>query len=396
MKLRAKQIIDGILGGLLVVFNLMLARPLGLLLRKDHTLRKAPDYIISIKMLGLGSLLLASDALLSLKKRYPNAKMILITGKGVAPGIVPTRLFDQVWTIEDRNIFVLATSSLKILFNSWKLKNRWVVDFEVYSKLTTIFSLWTMALNRFGFQLQKVHFRNFLNTHNSYFNQFSLVQDNYKSLVRLMGVDKFYEFTIPVEGGTGRINEAEKKYIAINNTCSDLSYMRKIPLDILQAVCRMITEQTNYHIAFMGAPGDRTENEEFISKYLEPIKSRVINTAGKLSFTEYYRFLHNDCAMMLTVDSAPLYVALKTGMPTVSVWGPTDPAHRFTPDTFDSQRRKVHYLAVQCSPCLHHTKVLPCGGDNFCMKNMQAADIYSKINGIISSLKNEQPASVAQ
>lgn len=393
MKLRAKQIIDGILGGLLVLINLMLARPLGLLLRKDHTLRKAPDYIISIKMLGLGSLLLASDALVSLKKRYPNAKMILITGKGVTPGIAPTRLFDEVWTVQDKNIFTLLSSSLNILFSSWKLKNRWVVDFEVYSKLTTIFSLWTLSLNRFGFQLQKVHFRNFLNTHNCYFNQFCNVQDNYRALVRMMGVDTFESFHIPVNTGTSRSNEAGKKYIAINNTCSELGgYLRKIPPDMLAAICKSIIQNTGYHIAFTGAPGDYADNRAFIEQHLAAEVERTVNIAGKYSFEEYYAFLHNQCALMVTVDSAPLFIAQKLGLPTVSVWGPTNPAHRLSATTINSARHKVHYLSVECSPCLHHTRVLPCGGNNFCIKNMQAADIYAKISEVISTLKNEQPA----
>lgn len=390
MKVHAKQVIDGLLGSLLVFFNLMLARPLGLILRRDHTLRKNPDHIVVIKMLGLGSLLLASDALISLKKRYPSAKLILICGKGVAPGIRPTKLFDEVWATDDKNFLILAKSSIQILAQTWRLKNRWVVDFEVYSKLTTIYSLWTFALNRFGFQLQKVHFRNFLNTHNAYFNQFSLVQDNYKNLVKIMGVEEFTEFTIPIENGKGRAFEADKKYIAINNTCSDLSYMRKIPLDILQAVCQLIIEKTPYHIALTGAPSDRQENEEFLNTYLSNNRGRVRNIAGELTLTEYYKFLHDDCALMLTVDSAPLYIALKTGLPTVSVWGPTDPAHRFTQDTWDSPRLKVHYLSAHCSPCLHHTKVLPCGGDNFCMKNMQAINIFTKIEGVLSHLKHER------
>lgn len=390
MKVQAKQVIDGLLGSLLVFFNLLVARPLGLLLRRDHTLRKDPNHIVVIKMLGLGSLLLASDAIISLKKRYPNAKLILICGKGVAPGIKPTMLFDEVWTTDDKNFLVLAKTSIQILAKTWQLKNRWVVDFEVYSKLTTIYSLWTFALNRFGFQLQKVHFRNFLNTHNSYFNQFNLVQENYNNLVRLMGVKIITNFTIPIENGKGREFEADKKYIAINNTCSDLSYMRKMPLDILQAVCQLIIENTPYHIALTGAPSDQKENEDFLDNYLSDNKDRVRNIAGNLSIAQYYEFLHNDGVMMLTVDSAPLYIALKTGLPTVSIWGPTDPAHRFTPDTWDSPRLKVHYLAAHCSPCLHHTKVLPCGGDNFCMKNMQALDIFSKIEGVISHLKHER------
>lgn len=390
MKLRVKQFIDDFLGGLLVIFNLCIARPLGLLLHRNHKLTQSPDHIIVIKILGLGSLLLASDALESLKRRYPNAQLILICGRGVAPGIAPAGLFHKIWTLDDASFFSLFRSSVSILTNSWRLKNRWVVDLEVYSKLTTIFSLWTMALNRFGFQLSKVHFRNYLNTHNCYFNQFCNVQDNYHSLVRLMGVTEFAEFRFPFLATTGRTGEITKKYISINNTCSELGgYLRKIPPVTLRDVCINIIEKTPYHIAFTGAPADFKDNEEFINQYLPQHKERINNIAGKFSFNEYYHFLHDECVMMLTIDSAPLFIAWKAGLPTVSVWGPTNPTHRLSKETMQSGRHPVHYLSVECSPCLHHTRVLPCGGNNFCMKNMEAASIFIQVQSVILRLQNE-------
>ena len=187
MNLKLKQFIDVYVGKLLLLINLVLVRGLGLILSRNHTIDKTPKHILVLKILGLGSVIMASDALYSLRIKYPETKFILLCGKGVEIGIKPTKLFDEIWIINDRNLFTLITSGYKALFKSWQLKKLWVVDLEVYSVLTTIFSAWTLAINRFGFQLDKTYFRNYLNTHNVYFNQFVQVGINYLNLVEKWG-----------------------------------------------------------------------------------------------------------------------------------------------------------------------------------------------------------------
>ena len=166
MNLKLKQWIDGYIGKALVAVNVLLVRGLGILLKRNHSLSKAPENILVIKMVGLGSVLMAADSLYSLKKKYPQARLILLCGKGVAAGVEPLHLFDEIWVNNDSNILHMVGSGISSLLKAIKMPNLWVLDMEVYSVLTTLFSAWTMARNRFGFQLNKVHFRNYLNTHN--------------------------------------------------------------------------------------------------------------------------------------------------------------------------------------------------------------------------------------
>ncbi len=146
MKLQFKRRIDFILGNFLVGINLIAAKTLGFLLRRNHSIKAEPSTIIFIKMLGLGSVFLASNAILSVKKRYPQAKLILIAGSGIKPGLAPLGLFDEIWEIRDKNFTTLLMDSVSVLFKTWKRKKLWVADLEVYSKLTTVFALWTFAI----------------------------------------------------------------------------------------------------------------------------------------------------------------------------------------------------------------------------------------------------------
>jgi ADP-heptose:LPS heptosyltransferase len=121
-------------------------------------------------------------------------------------------------------------------------------------------------------------------------------------------------------------------------------------------------------------------NDKFISDY-KLDKDAVVNCAGKYEFEEYYRFLYDECAIMITIDSAPLHIANKLNIPNISIWGPTSPQSRINLDSGN----EFIYLAVKCSPCAHFVDKLPCGGDNFCIKNMTTDLISQKIKTLLSA-----------
>lgn len=380
MNLKLKLWIDGKIGRVLATINVVLVRGVGLLLNRNHNIKNAPQNILVIKMLGLGSVFMASDSLFSLKKTYPNSKLILMCGKGVAAGIEPLKLFDEIWVHNDKNIFALVGSGIKLLTKCWRLKKLWVVDLEVYSVLTTLFSAYTLAINRFGFELNKVHFRNYLNTHNIYFNQFITINQNYHNLVAAMGVVNFYNFSFFVEPNT---EFTQKNYIAINNTCSDLcGNLRKLPENLLAEICTELLNTTNNCLAFTGSPTDFTTNQHFIDKHLTKYTNRVKNIAGTQSFNQYYSFLQHNCVAMLSIDSAPLHIAIKLGLPTLSFWGPIKPSQCYN---FENQTKHLHYyLQTACSPCIHLTEVVPCGGNNICMKNMQIQIVKPLLQNLLN------------
>lgn len=375
MKLKAKQIIDKYIGSVLVYIHVVLVRAIGLMLRRSHDINAEPENILVIKMLGLGSVIMASDSLYSLRLRYPHSKMILLTGNGVAHGIKPLGLFDEIWIIDDSNIFKLLLSSVYTLFKTWRLRKLWTIDLEVYSALTTLFSTWTLAINRFGFELDKVNFRHYLNTHHVYFNQFIPVFRNYEQLAKLAGVISFVPFAFPYNN-----KFTIKKSIAINNTCSELGgNLRKLPDLQLSEICSYFIEK-GYTIVFTGAPSDTLQIDQFIQNNLPQLKESTVNLAAKkLSFDKYYEYLKDNCCLMLSIDSAPLHIGYKLGLPTVSLWGPISPVQRVAIDSITGPKMETVYLHKNCSPCIHHTEITPCGGNNICMKDMKAEEIIAKM-----------------
>lgn len=378
MKLSVKQQIDSVLGYTLITFNLLLAKFLGFILKRNHSANNPPNTIVFIKMLGLGSIFMALDAIQSIKDKYPSSKLILICGKGIKPGIIPLEIFDEVWEIKEDSFFNLVRSSIQTLYKCWKTKKLWVVDLEVYSKLSTVFSLWTLGLNRFGFYLNSVWFRLNLNSHNVFFNEFILVEENYKRLAFAMGCEEIVKFRTPAFFSK---NKTSPRYIAVNNTCSELGKERIAPDQLIKDIMDDIINNTSYQIALLGAPNDKQDNDIFIQKYYTTEnKDRIENIAGRFSFTEYYQFLNTQTLLLVTVDTGPLHFARRFGVSTLSLWGPTHPATRIQED----ENNQYLYLAVSCSPCVHMVDVLPCKGDNFCMKNLDSKIAIQKINTLIN------------
>ena len=389
MQIRRKQKIDWYLGYGLIGLLLPFTRLLGLLMRRDHTMEKAPKRIVFIKLLGLGSLIVSSDAIAAMRVRFPGTRMILLTDKNIADGIAPFQLFDEIHAIDTGDPAGTFAGVARFLMRTWGWRRLWVIDLEVYSKLTTVLALLTLARNRFGFYLSYVPFRRFLNTHNITFNQSVVLEENYRYLARQVTGSE-----LPIFVAAVRQAELEKPYILLNNTCSGLAYVRKLPDDAFADIVQWVLEHTGYHVALLGMPEDRESINELIGSHpdLAGRRERILNYAGMAEdFAAYYEFLRDKGVCLVTIDSGPLHIARKLGLPTVSVWGPTDPDNYLRIEPHERERHLYYYLKSPCSPCVHHYETLPCGGNNFCMKNIPAAAIIGKLQELLRYLEASQP-----
>ncbi|HEY6505860.1 MAG TPA: glycosyltransferase family 9 protein [Chitinophagaceae bacterium] len=379
MTLRYKQQLDKYLGNFLIAVNLIAARTLGFIIRRNHSLLPAPQHILFIKIMGIGSVLMAADGILAIKQKYPAAKLILLANRSVTNGIQPTGLFDEYWEYDDTTLLNAMGSAIKNLFRSWRKKKLWICNLEVYSKLTTLFSLWTCARNRFDFFFNEVSFRKNINTHPVYFNQFSLAHENYERMAEALGAEVKDRFTFPGFPVVSGKNET-KKHILISNTCSELARERLYPEDLLIRLCRELNATYNCTILLSGTNTDIDYYEKI--RQNDGLKGIAVqNIAGKYSIEDFISLLYNDTVLLITVDSAPLHYAYRLGVPAVSLWGPTNPKTRMK----ESDLFKAVYLSVHCSPCTHHTTVLPCGGDNFCMKRMDTTLVMKKVAEVMNN-----------
>jgi len=384
VEIRVKQKLDYFAGYALIGLLLPFTRLLGVTLRRDHSAKDEPRRILFIKLLGLGSLIVASDAITAMRTRYPGTKFILLTDANLAAGIAPFGLFDEIEIVDTSRLTTTTRDVLRFLLKSWRWRNLWVMDLEVYSKLTTVFALMTLARNRYGFYLSPVPFRKYLNTHNIVFDPDAFLEDNYEAMAREVTGTPLTRPTIR----TGQ-RRLDKPYIILNNTCSSLANERKLPEKTLSEICCWILENTSYGLALLGMPADKAGIDHLIEETpaLKSQEQRIVNYAGRAEdFPTYYRFLREQGVCLVSIDSGPLHIARKLGLPTVSVWGPTDPENYLKIPVEEKHRHLFFYGRTPCSPCIHRYHPLPCGGNNFCMKNIPSTAIIGKLRELLTNL----------
>jgi ADP-heptose:LPS heptosyltransferase len=368
MTIADKQRVDRILGPWLVVLLRPLAQLAGKLLGRDHS--SAPrGEIVFIKLLGGGSLLIALPALLGVRRRYPNLSLTLVCGSPVAPFARLIGIFDRMEVMNDRRgAFALLASTARILYGLALRRVDTIVDLEVYSQLTTVFSLLTLARNRIGFYVASTYWRRNVLTHLVFFNRARGVFHFYAATAQLLGAqpaprDEVRQHLLERIGRA----QAARNYVAVGGGCSDFASVRLLPVPEWREFARTHQHEISAsHWIFLGAASDAQTSEEIAAAVRESVPNfSYENKCGELSLEESFVFIAG-ARQFIGIDSSLLHAARALAVPTLSFFGPTDPATLLEP--INSSVDLVYYRPPICSPCLHVTQTPPCKGLNVCME----------------------------
>jgi ADP-heptose:LPS heptosyltransferase len=371
-----KQRLDRALGAWLLVVLRPLAQAIGKLMRRDHASDPRGE-IAFIKLLGGGSLLVALPALLGVRRRFPERSLTLVCGSPVAPFAELLGIFDRIERVDDAGGVVrLVASAARILFALARRRVDTVVDLEVYSQLTTVFSLLTLARNRIGFYVESTYWRRNVLTHLVFFNRARGVFHFYAAAAGLLGARPAPRAQIRAHlleriGGAASAGE----YLAVGAGCSDFASVRLLPPAEWGAFASARrAELEGLHWVFLGAAADREPSEAVARALAEVLGGGFSyeNRCGELKLAESLAVLAG-AGRFLGVDSALVHAARALGVRSTSFFGPTDPATLLEP--IEGYTEEVHYRPPICSPCLHVAQTPPCKGQNVCMRLFTLAEI---------------------
>ena len=128
MNVRFSRTIDRVVGTPLCWILNILTWSVGVVLRRRHAPPYAPERILVIKLMGVGSIVQALPLLDGLVRRYPGAELRMLCFPETE--IFAKRLHPvaAVFTIDNRSLFTLARTSLTALvaivrFFNWASKN---------------------------------------------------------------------------------------------------------------------------------------------------------------------------------------------------------------------------------------------------------------------------------
>ncbi|MGD0500017.1 MAG: glycosyltransferase family 9 protein [Bryobacteraceae bacterium] len=367
--LRLRLLADYYGGGIL---HALLKPPtilLGKVLRRDHSLERCAD-ITFVKLLGGGSLAVAYPALLAIKNRPHTRALRLLTTPSIQPFGEVLGLFDEIIVVREHSFVLLALDSFRAILKLFRCDA--IVDLEIHSRLTTVFSLLTCARNRVGFYTSMSFWRKGISTHLLFCNIANGIYYFYDQIAslfgaRVSGMDASVAAFRGYLGLTPPDSRPATRQIGLAPCCSDLSKERMLlPEEWMEALGRRLGASEPADVHLLGAPAE----VEYLDRFAALIRARFpaavpVNHAGKASLRQSVCLLAGldelDC-----IDSALFHFARLLGIPTVSFWGPTDPRVLVRPS--ETHRDEVHYYKLPCSPCVHLAQSPPCFGDNLCMR----------------------------
>lgn len=142
--------------------------------------------------------------------------------------------------------------------------------------------------------------------------------------------------------------------------------------DRYAAVADRLIGQYDVQVLMMGSENDRIS----LDVVQDCAKNRLINLAGKTNLKEAIALIAR-CHLFISNDSGLMHVAGALGVPTVAVFGSTNP----TTTSPVGDKSVVLYKGVHCSPCLKQV----CPMDFSCMNQIRVEDVYSMAQKLLDA-----------
>ncbi len=362
MTFRSKQIVDWWFGSLLLLALYLPVRGLGLLLRRDHSFATRRGCAV-IKLVGAGSLFLAMPSMQAIRGQFPERRFFLVGTRAVANFAEPFGWFDEAWIIDDDTLARLILTSLRAL---WQVATTCdhLIDLEVHSRLTTVFSVLTGVRNRIGFVDEIVFWRRAYYTHMTFFNPQGPVYSFYDMLATWFGVERVDVRAFHAAFRASVLRETQPAgptlpadYVVLAPGCSDLSRERRLLAEEWKDLLHRLGVRAD-RVVVLGASGDR----ELCAAVAGQLGAAA-DLAGQLSILQSARVLAG-ASRLLGIDSLLLHLARALDVPSVSIWGPSNPA-----TLLRSGRAQdiVYFAEMACSPCIHVYATPPCRGARPCI-----------------------------
>jgi len=343
--------------------------------------------ILVIKFFGMGSLLLMTPMLRSLRVMYPNARVWLLTFPENLAIAGQINTIDKVLTIDPSSIATFVKDNLKCLVIIWRNRPEITVDAEFFSNYTSLISLLSCASSRVGFHLRQVSRGGNL-THKVSLNTHHHATYTFYNLVVALGAkfedENLNELTLNLPSKKELLSayaklrvDEDQPIILINANASHLSFLRRWPANYFAAlVAQMIEKHPEYVYVFVGIKKEKTYVQNIIDevKFVPP--TRVINAAGLLTFNEFCGLVQAE-KLLITNDSLPVHLASAFKTDVVCFFGPESPAI-YGPLNENSL---CFFENIPCSPCLiafDNKAEMDCK-DNICLKQIHPDQVLQKI-----------------
>ena len=336
-----------------------------------------PDLVSTIlvsKYLGAGSVIAAVPLLSALRRRYPEAKIVLLTTGTVVQMAEILDVFDRIEIISPMKPFSALLTLLK-LRKCVRANHTLVIDLELHSYFSHVLSAWFGGSYSAGLAMpyERVFWNYVCRCETK-----SPLHSCYDKVAEHLGA----KIELSTEKPGCRITDSKRLVIA--PFCSKLSLRRKWEEEKWSEFISLFLEKYgSWQVDIIGTPSDRDEAMKIIGAVPENLHHKVSCSCGRLKLKDAFALIR-EAGLFVSIDSAPLHFARLVGVPSVSLWGATEPGMLLRPMENCYEVQIFH--REPCSPCVHRKKSCPAGRS--CVGNISAAEVMAAAEKVLSCCVN--------
>lgn len=334
--------------------------------------------ILAVKFWGMGSIVLTTPAIKSIKRSYQNAKFWYLTLESNKEICGMISEIDEVVTIKLNNPFSFTLQTLKTISRLRKVNFDIVFDFEFYTYYSALIVRLINSKESIGFNNLKNN-RSRLFTGTVLFNEHKHTRVNFLNLAAVKCTSVTPEFVKFIQDPP---KTSKMPLIVVNPNASPLAYERRLPAKDFAVIIERLASTGKYDIALTG----NAEETEYVARLYEKLntKKNVSNLCGKLSVKQLTELISSSHCL-LTNDSGPLHIASALNIPVISFFGPESP-EKYGPL---SAKKLIFYRNLECSPCMSvsNSKTVNCiYSEPICMTKFDMEEVNSKIENFLKTI----------
>jgi lipopolysaccharide heptosyltransferase II len=357
--------------------------------------RRAPrGRILCIKFWGVGSLQLLTPSVRTLRRRHPDAELVLLTLAPNRAAVQCLGVFDRVLTLDVSAASWLGTFARILALVASLRRERFdeVYDFEFFTRFSGLVALATGAGTIHGFAASTV-WRGGFHHRRVPFNRYWHVARNFRVLaggedgrtvapadlvpLSYSAADEARVEALLTERGLA----PGADFCVLNPNAGSLSLERRWPPPSFAELATRLSRDDGLAVVLIGSPGEAAYTEQVRSLADAAPDAPVISLAGATSLGELAALLAR-AAGVVSNDSGPMHLAAALGAPTLGLFGPETPV-MYAPL---GVRARSLYRPTPCSPCInvHDNKVASCiYGRPECLVNILVDEVLDELRDLI-------------
>lgn len=160
-------------------------------------------------------------------------------------------------------------------------------------------------------------------------------------------------------------------------------YTKRWGLDHYARLGDVIAEKYHASIILLWGPGE----EEDVRSIHRKMKS-TCQIIPRTSLKELGAIIRH-CAYVVSNDSGPMHIAASLGVPTLGIFGPTNP---YLQGPYGQNHRWIRNEGIECLAC----NLTSCPIGNICMSQLETSRVMEAFDGLVLESKKQTLSSVHQ